>query len=52
MTREISKFGGLISEAAITFVERKYGKSKMSGKIVIEAMLRVTYWGLLRILKK
>jgi dolichol-phosphate mannosyltransferase len=52
MTREISKLGGLISEAPITFVERKYGKSKMSGKIVIEAMLRVTYWGLLRIFKK
>jgi dolichol-phosphate mannosyltransferase len=52
MTREISRIGGLISEVPITFVERKYGKSKMSGKIVVEAMLRVTYWGLLRIFKK
>ncbi len=52
MTREISKLGGLISEVPITFVERKYGESKMSGKIVVEAMLRVTYWGLLGIFKK
>jgi len=52
MTREISQIGGLISEVPITFVERKYGKSKMSGKIVVEAMVRVTYWGLLRIFKK
>ena len=52
MTCEIKKLGGLISEVPITFVERKYGKSKMSGKIVIEAMLRVTYWGLLRIVRK
>ena len=52
MTREIKKIGGVISEVPITFVERQFGKSKMSGNIVIEAMLRVTYWGLLRIFKK
>jgi dolichol-phosphate mannosyltransferase len=52
MTREIKKIGGIISEVPITFVERQFGKSKMSGKIVIEAMLRVTYWGLLRIFRK
>ncbi len=52
MTREIKKIGGVISEVPITFVERQFGKSKMSGKIVIEAMLRVTYWGLLRIFRR
>lgn len=52
MTREIKKIGGTISEVPITFVERQFGKSKMSGKIVIEAMLRVTYWGLVRIFRK
>ena len=52
MTREIQKIGGVISEVPITFVERQFGTSKMSGKIVIEAMLRVTYWGLLRIFRK
>jgi dolichol-phosphate mannosyltransferase len=52
MTREIKKIAGAISEVPITFVERQFGKSKMSGKIVIEAMLRVTYWGLLRVFRK
>jgi dolichol-phosphate mannosyltransferase len=52
MTREIKKIAGAISEVPITFVERQFGVSKMSGKIVIEAMLRVTYWGLLRVFKK
>ena len=52
MTREIKRIGGVISEVPITFVERQFGKSKMSGKIVIEAMLRVTNWGLLRIFRK
>ena len=52
MTREIQKISGLIFEVPITFVERQFGKSKMSGKIVIEAMLRVTYWGLLRIFRQ
>ena len=52
MTREVKKIGGVISEVPITFVERQFGKSKMSGKIVIEAMLRVTYWGLLRIFRQ
>jgi dolichol-phosphate mannosyltransferase len=52
MTREMKKIDGVISEVPITFVERQFGKSKMSGKIVIEAMLRVTYWGLLRIFRK
>ena len=51
MAREIKKVDGTISEVPITFVERQFGKSKMSGKIVIEAMLRVTYWGLLRIFR-
>ena len=52
MTREMKKNSGLISEVPITFVERQFGVSKMSGKIVIEAMLRVTYWGLLRVFRK
>ncbi|MFO7691404.1 MAG: polyprenol monophosphomannose synthase [Cryobacterium sp.] len=35
-----------VVEVPITFVERTRGASKMSGRIVIEAMLRVTLWGL------
>lgn len=35
-----------IVEVPITFVERSEGKSKMTGSIVLEAMLRVTAWGI------
>jgi dolichol-phosphate mannosyltransferase len=48
MTHEIKNLGGTIAEVPITFVERQFGKSKMSGKIIIEAMLRVTCWGFLK----
>ena len=48
MTRKVLALGGLIHEIPITFVERQHGVSKMTAKIVIEAMLRVTMWGLLR----
>jgi len=34
-----------VVEIPITFVERTLGSSKMSGRIVIEAMARVTLWG-------
>ncbi|WP_166998931.1 polyprenol monophosphomannose synthase [Paramicrobacterium fandaimingii] len=40
------KAGLRIVEVPITFVERTKGRSKMSGGIVIEAMWRVTLWGL------
>ena len=36
-----------IAEVPITFVERRFGDSKMSSDIVREAILRVTMWGLL-----
>lgn len=35
-----------VVEVPITFVERTLGSSKMSGRIVLEAMVRVTIWGL------
>jgi dolichol-phosphate mannosyltransferase len=34
-----------VVEVPITFVEREYGDSKMSQKIVVEALLRTTAWG-------
>jgi dolichol-phosphate mannosyltransferase len=37
--------GARITEVPITFVERENGQSKMSRKIVIEALWRVTKWG-------
>jgi len=35
-----------VVEVPITFVERTLGSSKMSGRIVLEAMMRVTIWGM------
>jgi len=35
-----------IIEVPITFVDRRYGTSKMSGRIIAESMLLVTRWGL------
>jgi len=41
--------GGLIVEVPILFQERESGVSKMSSKIVVEALWLVTKWGLKRI---
>ena len=38
--------GARIVEVPITFAERKYGASKMSGHIVLEALVRVTGWAI------
>lgn len=38
--------GLTIVEVPVTFVERAHGRSKMSAGIVVEAMLRVTAWGI------
>lgn len=46
MTRRIHRRGGRIEEVPITFVERTQGESKMSRNIVLEAMARVTRWGM------
>jgi dolichol-phosphate mannosyltransferase len=35
----------VVKEVPITFVERVAGTSKMSQKIVVEALWRVTVWG-------
>ncbi|MGI3779743.1 MAG: polyprenol monophosphomannose synthase, partial [Janthinobacterium lividum] len=39
------KQGFRVVEVPITFVERQYGDSKMSQRIVVEALLRTTAWG-------
>lgn len=46
MTKRLSQIDGRILEVPITFIERQYGVSKMSKKIVFEAIYRVTTWGL------
>ncbi len=40
------KAGYRVVEVPITFVERERGDSKMSRKIVVEALLLTTWWGL------
>lgn len=42
----VAQMGLRIAEVPVTFVERELGSSKMSGNIVLEAMLNVTKWGL------
>lgn len=46
MTFRVAMLGMRIVEVPVTFVERELGDSKMSGNIVVEAMLNVTRWGL------
>lgn len=46
MTRRVHARGGRIVEIPITFVERVSGTSKMSRRIVAEALLEVTMWGI------
>jgi dolichol-phosphate mannosyltransferase len=46
MTRKVLAINGSVVEWPITFVERKFGASKMSLRIVFEAMVRVTLWGM------
>jgi dolichol-phosphate mannosyltransferase len=50
MTRRAISRGGSIAEIPITFVERTYGKSKMSFAIALEAVVRITAWGALRLI--
>jgi dolichol-phosphate mannosyltransferase len=50
MTRAAYKAGAVIVEIPITFKERENGVSKMSKKIVREAIFLVTAWGVKRVL--
>jgi len=52
MTRRSTDVGGRILELPIIFIERKFGESKMSSTIVLEAMARVTWWGIQRPFRK
>jgi dolichol-phosphate mannosyltransferase len=45
MVYRIVQLGGRIVEVPITFVDRVEGSSKMSGRIVAEALALVTMWG-------
>ena len=45
MVRSVRQ-GARVVEVPIVFVDRRYGTSKMSSRIVLESMLLVTRWGL------
>jgi dolichol-phosphate mannosyltransferase len=44
--RRLVRRGYKVVEYPITFVDREFGTSKMSGRIIAESMLLVTRWGL------
>jgi dolichol-phosphate mannosyltransferase len=46
MTHRLARADGKIVEVPIQFVDRVRGTSKMSSRIVVEALLLVTWWGL------
>jgi dolichol-phosphate mannosyltransferase len=46
MAYSVSRNKGRIVEVPITFNERQHGTSKMSGRIVAEALVLVTWWGI------
>lgn len=48
MTRRVHDAGLPVVEVPVTFVERRHGASKMTTGIVVEALWRVTLWGLQR----
>jgi dolichol-phosphate mannosyltransferase len=50
MTRRAISRGGSVAEIPITFIERAHGVSKMSFTIALEAVLRITAWGALRLI--
>lgn len=46
MAYNVARRGGRIVEVPITFNDRERGTSKMSSRIVVEALLLVTWWGI------
>jgi len=50
MTYRAKQHGAAIVEVPITFVDRAAGESKMSSRIVFEALALVTWWGMGRVL--
>ena len=46
MARRVHLAGGRIVELPITFSERTGDRSKMTGAVVLEALVKVTLWGL------
>jgi dolichol-phosphate mannosyltransferase len=51
MTYRAKQHGATIVEVPITFVDRAAGESKMSSRIVLEALALVTWWGMGRLVR-
>jgi dolichol-phosphate mannosyltransferase len=51
MTYRAKEHGAAITEVPISFVDREAGESKMSSRIVVEALALVTWWGMGRLLR-
>ena len=52
MVYRVVRRGGTVAEVPIVFVDRERDGSKMSGRIVVEAMALVTLWGLRDLLRR
>jgi glycosyltransferase involved in cell wall biosynthesis len=52
MTYRVARIDGRIVELPIHFSDRERGKSKMSSRIIVEAMTAVTWWGIRDRLKR
>jgi dolichol-phosphate mannosyltransferase len=52
LVRRLVRNGCTVKETPIVFTDRRYGESKMSGRIIAESMLLVTRWGLRDLLSK
>ena len=48
MADRVARNGGRIDEVPISFTDRTRGTSKRSGRIVVEALVLVTWWGVRR----
>ena len=45
MAYKVARAGGILAEVPIEFRDRTLGRSKMSSRIVVEALVLVTWWG-------
>lgn len=52
LVRRLSRHGFRVVETPIVFRDRERGKSKMSGRIIVESMLLVTAWGALDLVRR
>lgn len=52
LVRRLVRSGCRVVETPIVFADRRYGSSKMSGRIVLESMWLVTTWGARDVLRR